>query len=310
MTDLATRTLGRTGVEVTTLGFGAMELRGAPRGREISDADVGKLLNTVLDSGITFVDTSIDYGASEERIGKHISNRRSEYFLASKCGCLVGWEPSATEDRGGPHVYDRANITAGVEQSLRRLNTDHLDLLQVHMTPSKQVLEENDTIQVMKDLQKEGKIRFLGMSGTLPNITDHIAMGVFDTFQIPYSCSQREHEDAISQASAAGAGIIIRGGAARGAPSTDNERAHTRNPELKSVYEQAGLDDLLNGDTSMEFVMRFTATHPGMTTNIVGTMNPDHLKANIASMAKGPLPADIYEEAKRRLAAAGSAPQA
>lgn len=310
MTDLTTRTLGRTGVEVTTLGFGAMELRGAPRGREISDADVGKLLNTVLDSGITFVDTSIDYGASEERIGKHISNRRNEYFLASKCGCLVGWEPSATEDRGGPHVYDRANITAGVEQSLRRLNTDHLDLLQVHMTPSKQVLEENDTIQVMKDLQKEGKIRFLGMSGTLPNISDHIAMGVFDTFQIPYSCSQREHEDIISQASAAGAGIIIRGGAARGAPSSDNERAHTRNPELKSVYEQAGLDDLLNGDSPMEFVMRFTATHPGMTTNIVGTMNPDHLKANIAAMAKGPLPADVYEEAKRRLAAAGSAPQA
>jgi aryl-alcohol dehydrogenase-like predicted oxidoreductase len=308
MTDLATRTLGRTGVEVTTLGFGAMELRGAPRGREISDADLGKLLNTVLDSGITFVDTSIDYGASEERIGKHISHRRNEYFLASKAGCLVGWEPSATEDRGGPHVYDRANITAGVEQSLRRLNTDHLDLLQIHMTPSKKVLEENDTIQVMKDLQKEGKIRFLGMSGTLPNITDHIAMGVFDTFQIPYSCSQREHENAISQASAAGAGIIIRGGAARGAPSSDNERAHSRNPELKSVFEQASLDDLFNGDSTMEFVMRFTATHPGMTTNIVGTMNPDHLKANIGAMAKGPLSADVYEEAKRRLAAAGSAP--
>jgi aryl-alcohol dehydrogenase-like predicted oxidoreductase len=287
-----------------------MELRGAPRGREISDEDLGKLLNSVLDSGITFVDTAIDYGVSEERIGKHISHRRNEYFLASKCGCLVGWEPSATEDRGGPHVYDRANITAGIEQSLRRLNTDHLDLLQVHMTPPKQVLEENDTIQVMKDLQKEGKIRFLGMSGTLPNITDHIAMGVFDAFQIPYSCSQREHEDAITEAAEAGAGIIIRGGAARGAPSSDNQRAHSRNPELKTVFEQAGLDDLLNGDSPMEFVMRFTATHPGMTTNIVGTMNPDHLKANIAAMAKGPLPGDVYEEAKRRLAAAGSAPQA
>ncbi len=310
MTDLATRTLGRTGVQVTTLGFGAMELRGAPRGREITDEAAAILLNTVLDSGITFVDTSIDYGASEERIGKHISHRRNEYFLASKCGCLVGWEPNPGEDRGGPHVYTRENITAGVEQSLRRLNTDHLDLLQVHMTPSKQVLDESDTIQTMKDLQKEGKIRFLGMSGTLPNITDHIAMGVFDTFQIPYSCSQREHEDAITKASEAGAGIIIRGGAARGAPSSDNERAHNRNPELKSVFEQAGLDDLLNGDSTMEFVMRFTATHPGMTTNIVGTMNPAHLKANIAAMAKGPLAADVYEEAKRRLATAGSAPKA
>ena len=198
---------------------------------------------------------------------------------------------------------------AGVEQSLRRLNTDHLDLLQVHMTPTMQVLEENDTIQTMKDLQKDGKIRFLGMSGTLPNITDHITMGVFDTFQIPYSCSQRDHEDAITKAAAAGAGIIIRGGAARGAPSSDNQRAHTRNPELKSVFEQAGLDDLLNGDSPMEFVMRFTATHPSMTTNIVGTMNSEHLQANIAAMTKGPLSSDVYQEAKRRLAIVGSAPQ-
>ena len=310
MTDLATRVLGRTGAAVTTLGFGAMELRGAPRGRDISDADVGKLLNQVLDSGITFVDTSIDYGASEERIGQHISNRRNEYFLASKCGCQYDWQPSAGEDRGGPHIYTKENIVAGINQSLTRLKTDHVDLLQIHMTPSQQVLEENGTIETLKELQKEGKVRFLGMSGTLPHINDHIAMGVFDSFQIPYSCSQREHEDVIAKAAAAGAGIIIRGGAARGAPSVDNQRAHSRNPEMKTVFEQAGLEDLFNGDTTMEFVMRFTATHPGMTTNIVGTLNPDHLAGNIAAMAKGSLPADVYEEAKRRLATAGSAPQA
>lgn len=310
MADLAKRVLGRTGAEVTTLGYGAMELRGAPRGREISEDDAGRILNSVLDQGITFVDTSIDYGISEERIGRHISHRRNEYFLASKCGCLVGWEPKATEDRGGPHVYDRENIVAGIDQSLRRLNTDHLDLLQVHMTPSKQVLEENDTIEVMKDLQQQGKVRFLGMSGTLPNILDHIEMGVFDSFQIPYSCTQREHEEVISKAAKAGAGVIIRGGAARGAPSSDNQRAHSRNPELKTVWEKAELEDLLDGDSPMEFVLRFTATHPDMTTNIVGTINPEHLKANIAAVAKGPLPADVYEEAKRRLAAAGTAPKA
>ena len=310
MADLAKRVLGRTGVEVTTLGYGAMELRGAPRGREISEEDAGKILNSVLDQGITFVDTSIDYGISEERIGRHISHRRNEYFLASKCGCLVGWQPKAGEDRGGPHVYTRENIVAGVEQSLRRLKTDHLDLLQVHMTPSKQMLEENGTIETMKDLQKQGKIRFLGMSGTLPNINDHIAMGVFDEFQIPYSCSQREHEEVISKAAKAGAGIVIRGGAARGAPSSDNQRAQTRNPELKSVFEQANLDDLFDEGGAMEFVLRFTATHPDMTTNIVGTINPEHLKANIAAVAKGPLPKDVYEEAKRRLAAAGTAPKA
>lgn len=309
MADLAKRKLGRTGVEVTTLGYGAMELRGAPRGRDISEEETGRLLNAVLDQGINFIDTSIDYGASEERIGRHIAHRRNEYFLASKCGCLVGWEPEPGQDRGGPHVYNRENIVAGVEQSLRRLKTDHLDLLQVHMTPPRQVLEENGTIEVLKDLQQQGKVRFLGMSGTLPNINDHIAMGVFDVFQIPYSCSQREHEAVITKAAKAGAGIVIRGGAARGAPSTDNTRAHSRNPELRSVFEEADLDDLLDGDSPMEFVLRFTATHPDMTTNIVGTLSPEHLKANVAAVAKGPLPADVYEEAKRRLAEAGTAPK-
>jgi aryl-alcohol dehydrogenase-like predicted oxidoreductase len=310
MADLTTRVLGRTGATVTSLGFGAMELRGGARGRKISDADVGKLLNQVLDSGITFIDTSIDYGVSEERIGQHISQRRNEYFLASKCGCQFDWQPKAGEDRGGPHIYTKDNIVAGINQSLTRLKTDHLDLVQIHATPSKAVLEENGTIETLKELQQEGKVRFLGMSGTLPNIHGHIAMGVFDAFQIPYSCSQREHEEVIAKAAEAGAGVIIRGGAAKGAPSTDNERAHSRNPDLKSVFEQAGLEDLFNGDTAMEFVMRFTATHPGMTTNIVGTINADHLKGNVAAMAKGPLPADVYDEAKRRLAPAGSAPQA
>ena len=74
MADLQKRTLGRTNLSVTSLGFGAMELRGAPRGRDISDEEAGKLLNAVLDSGINFVDTSIDYGVSEERIGRHISH--------------------------------------------------------------------------------------------------------------------------------------------------------------------------------------------------------------------------------------------
>ena len=308
MADLEKRTLGRTGMDVTVLGYGAMELRGAPRGREISEDETGKLLNAVLDLGINFIDTSIDYGVSEERIGRHISHRRNEYFLASKCGCLVGWEPEPGQDRGGPHVYTKENITAGVEQSLRRLRTDHLDLLQVHMTPSRAVLEENNVIETMRELRQQGKIRFLGMSGTIPNLADHIAMDAFDAFQIPYSASQREHEALVMEAAEAGAGTIIRGGAARGAPSKA-ERPAQRNPELLDVWEQAKLDELLEeGQSRMEFVIRFTETHPGMSTNIVGTMNADHLAANLEAAAKGNLPADVYEEAKRRLEAAGTAP--
>ncbi len=310
MPDLPKRTLGRTGLEVTALGYGAMELRGGANGRQLSEEDVGRVLNGVLDSGINFIDTSIDYGMSEERIGRHIAHRRDEYFLASKCGCLVGWkrDESKPNQRGGPHVYTRENVVAGVEQSLRRMNTDHLDLVQLHGSPSKEVLEEEGTVETMQDLQAQGKVRFIGMSSTIPHLRDHIAMGVFDEFQVPYSCLQRLHEDVIAQAAQTGAGIVIRGGAAHGAPSGE-ERSRARGAEAYRVWEAAGLDDLLDGMSPMEFVMRFTATHPDGNTNIVGTLNLDHLAANVAAVAQGPLPADLYEEAKRRLAAAGSKPE-
>src|SRR5437763_14358795 len=90
MAELPKRMLGRTGMNVTTLGYGAMELRGAPRGRDVSEEQAQSILNAVLDSGVNFIDTSIDYGLAEERIGKYISHRRDEYYLASKSGCLVG----------------------------------------------------------------------------------------------------------------------------------------------------------------------------------------------------------------------------
>jgi predicted aldo/keto reductase-like oxidoreductase len=76
---VAKRELGRTGLQVTTLGYGAMELRGAPRARDITEAQAETILNKVLDAGINYIDTSIDYGLSEERIGRYISHRRAEY---------------------------------------------------------------------------------------------------------------------------------------------------------------------------------------------------------------------------------------
>src|SRR5260370_26467240 len=188
MAELPRRTLGRTGLEVTALGFGAMELRGAPVGPEITDQQAEKVLNAVLDAGINFIDTSIDYGRSEELIGRFIAHRRPEYFLASKCGCvpMPRW--------GAEHIHTAENIRAGVEQSLRRMKTDYLDLVQFHRSLTRSEFEEHGALDAALALKKEGKVRFLGVSGTLPNLGEQIQMGVFDAFQIPYSAVQREHE--------------------------------------------------------------------------------------------------------------------
>ena len=142
-------------------------------------AQAETILNSVLDSGVNYIDTSIDYGLSEEFIGKFIANRRDEYFLASKCGCQVG-APTAPPGERSPHVFTRENIVAGIEQSLRRMNTDYLDIVQFHSSPSRQVLEDNQSIEVLLELKDQGKIRHLGISGTLPNLPGQIDMGVFD----------------------------------------------------------------------------------------------------------------------------------
>jgi aryl-alcohol dehydrogenase-like predicted oxidoreductase len=307
---LPTRELGNTGTAVTVLGYGAMELRGAPTGPQVDDEEAGALLNSVLDSGINFIDTSIDYGRSEELIGRYIGHRRDEYFLASKCGCPMGAFPPETP-RPLPHDFSPANVRAGVEQSLRRLGTDRLDLVQVHISPSRAELKTTGTIGCLEQLRAEGKIRFIGMSGTLPNLPDHIDMGVFDAFQIPYSALQREHESLISRAAAAGAGTVIRGGVARGAPSAEKDWQGPLGLGAgvgRERWADAGLESLLDGMDRMAFVLRFTLSHPDLHTTIVGTSNAAHFQANLAAAEQGPLPADLYEQAKLKLSAAGSAP--
>jgi aryl-alcohol dehydrogenase-like predicted oxidoreductase len=304
---IPTQILGRTATEVTVLGYGAMELRGEPRGPELEDAAAGRLLNAVLDEGITLIDTAIDYGRSEELIGRYLSTRRDEYFLASKCGCLTTTPADATPPY--PHDYTRANVRAGVEQSLRRLQTDRLDLVQVHMSPSREQLERDETIEEMIDLRDEGKLRFLGISGIQPHLADHIAMGIFDVFQIPYSALQRGHEELISEAAGGGAGVLIRGGVARGTASAD--KAWGVRPlsggdvPAEATWQTAGLDELLDdGMSRHEFVLRFTLSLPGLSSAIVGTSNLEHLRTNVAMASRGPLPADVHAEAVRRLDAA------
>jgi aryl-alcohol dehydrogenase-like predicted oxidoreductase len=184
------------------------------------------------------------------------------------------------------------------------MKTDYLDVVQFHASPSRQALEEHGALDALLELREAGKVRFIGMSGTLPHLIDHIAMGVFDVFQIPYSAVEREHEAAIATAAQKGAGIVIRDSAAKGAP-TEGKQAGRQ----WERWRRANLDDLLDGMTPMEFILLFTFTNPDLDTTIVGTVNPAHLQSNLDILQKGPLPPDLYEKAKHRLAAAGSVPQ-
>jgi aryl-alcohol dehydrogenase-like predicted oxidoreductase len=299
------RTLGRTGLQVTQLGFGAMEIRGPRiwRGRAVTDEQAERILNAVLDAGINFVDTSHDYGLSEAYIGKYISGRRHEYFLATKCGCFL---EDAGDHDNTLHVWTRENLMRNLETSLRRMQTDYIDVWQLHNATADDV-EKGDIVRVLQDAKASGKVRWIGASAVLPHLNAFIKSGVFDTFQIPYSAIQRAEENNITAAAAAGAGTIIRGGVARGAPGD----AGLGSQDRWAIWEQAGLDELRGpGESRTAFMLRMTLSHPGMHTTIVGTLWPEHLAENRRIADLGPLPDDVYREALRRLDAAGEKPAA
>ncbi len=294
-TTLPQNALGRTGLPVSKLGYGAMEVRGSRiwGGRPIEDSEAETILGAVVDNGINFIDTANDYGRSEEYIGRYLSHRRDEFVLATKCGCTVVHRDETTDDT--PHVWTKDNLFRGLHESLDRMKTDYVDLMQLH-NPTVEECETEDLVAALQEMKEQGKVRWIGISATNPHLDTYIGWGVFDAFQIPYSALEREHEQLIQAASDSGAGVIVRGGVARGEPG-----AGLGNQDSWAAWEAAKLDELLDeGETRTGFLLRFTNAHPGMNTNIVGTMNVQHLKENIAAAAR-PLPPDTYAEAKRRL---------
>lgn len=290
--------LGRTDMQVTRLGYGSMGLRG-PRTwgvRVVSDQDSHRMLNAVLDAGINFIDTAPDYGIAEERIGAAISDRRDEYYLATKCGCVYTQHDDHLEI---DHLWNADVIRDNLHTSLRRLQSDYVDLLQFHGGDA-ETLQQAGLIDLLQQFRDQGLVRWIGVSSKLPNLSGLLELDVFDTYQIPYSCLAPEHHDAISAAARRGAGTIIRGGIAHGGPDAEIER-----PQLNEVWSAARLDELLDeGMTKAELILRYTLTHPDCHTTIVGTCNHDHLAANIAATERGPLADDLYQQVTDRVAEA------
>jgi len=260
----------------------------------VSDEDADEFLNLVLDSGINFIDTSPDYGISEQRIGEYIGSRRSEFVLATKCGCAYTQHEDHLEI---DHIWEPDVVRRNLESSLRRLRTDHIDILQFHGGDAA-TLQRTGLIDLLLDFRSQGMIKFIGVSSSLPHLPDMIELGVFDTYQIPYSCLAPQHHDLITSAAQTGAGIIIRGGIAQGGPEAEIQR-----PALNDVWTRANLDELLpEGMRRAELILRYTLTHPHCHTSIVGTCNHQHLAENIASANAGPLSREIYQQVTERIA--------
>ncbi len=152
--QLEKREFGNTGMQVSRLGMGLSEI-GNDRGRD-ADERAREVLNLALDNGINFLDTAACYGNSEELIGRNIAGRRDEFVLSTKAGHVAG------DYEGQP--WTAQTIRDSIERSLKRMRTDHLDIVHLHSC-SVRVLEQGDVIQALQVAKQEGKTRYIGYSG-------------------------------------------------------------------------------------------------------------------------------------------------
>lgn len=274
------RTLGKTGMAVTVLGYGGAEIgfQGVPF------ETVDKLINGALDAGLNVIDTAECYINSEEMIGQAVSHRRSEYFLFTKCG----------HDNDNDH-WNPKKMAGQIDRSLKLLRTDRVDLLQLHSCTEEQ-LRQGDVIEVVQRARDAGKTRFIGYSGDSRAALYAVETGLFDTLQTSVSIADQESIDlALPVAKARNLGVIAKRPIANAAWKTGSKPT---NDYHHAYWDRLGplaypfLKDPL--DHAIATALRFTLTVPGVHTAIVGTTRPDRWSQNAALLQAGPLdPAEV-----------------
>lgn len=291
---LERRPLGNTGLQVTFIGFGALEvgrdwgLGDAEQRRRPAEEDAGKTLNAVLDLGVNLIDTARAYHESEARIGKYVAHRRAEYVLCSKCG----------EHSDEPRTYydfSYGAVAESIDLSLRLLRTEVIDVMQIHFGPDPQkVLEEGETVRAMREAQEAGKVRFLGASPGMDVLQRCILSGDFQVLQIGYSLLDQSAHDLITLAHEKGIGVLIRSGLAAGWLTP---RVLTVSPEQRPLKVQKLLE-LCSGDAELlhALALHFLHRHPGISSVLIGTRHAENLQRNLRLLER-PVGESLLDEA-------------
>lgn len=295
------RMLGRTGLQVSTLGFGAWEI-GWTRPEE--GDEVGRLLNRALDLGINFIDSSAAYRWSEELIAKYVGHRRHEFVFATKCGSWRVLQPDGewvqTLD------YSAKAIEPQIDRSLQRLKTDYIDIIQLH-SPSYEDVAFGDGLEGLKKAQAKGKVRFISLSADGEAARKAIEIGEYDTLQL--TCNILEQEPAALIAAARqqqNMGVIIKGPIANAL--YEQPRPAGESTALWDRAQTLLAPDCIGGLHRVEVALRWLLGNPEVHTAIVGTTNLRHLEANVAFAERGPLPTALMAEIQRRFARAAATP--
>ena len=275
------RTLGKTGLRVSRLGAGLVEI-GQFSIDEVQQA--GRILGVALDAGINFLDTAECYANSEELIGLTVGHRRGEFVLATKAGHV------STGSSGQP--WTGTTVRRGIDQSLKKLRTDRVDLVQVHAYDIS-APPPDDVIEAVMDAKEAGKTRFVGYSGENEDAEWAIESGLFDTLQISFNLvDQRPRYGIFERARERGMGIIAKRPIANavwgkatstgdaGLSGTSLERLRRARALLEPGPIAESPKDLIA--LSLGFVL----AHEDVHTAIVGTRDPEHMLANIDTIER------------------------
>jgi len=281
--------LGNTGLKISRLGIGLAEIGYQYNLSSENILEVSNLLNTAIDSGINFLDTSGCYGVSEELIGKTVSKRRGEYILATKCG----HSPTRKPFEKHPEDWLTSTVEQNINTSLKRLKTDYVDLLQIHSC-SLEILKKGEIIEALQKIRDSGKTRFIGYSGDNEAANYAMSLGIFDTLQTSFSLvDQKARLDLFPDVQKNNTGLIIK------RPIANASWRPTKRPiyviddyyidyYLDRANEMIELGPLVNEpENSIELALGFVLSHNLVDTSIVGTQNEKHLLNNIALVEKG-----------------------
>lgn len=267
------RKFGKTEFEVSVLGFGGAEIgfEGAPQ------ADVERLLHAALDAGLNVIDTAECYVDSEEKIGKAVAGRRDDFHLFTKCGHTSGLEG---ED------WDPEMLATSIDRSLQRLQTDRVDLIQLHSC-SLEILQAGAVIEVLQRAKEAGKARYIGYSGDNEALAYAVDCNAFDAVQTSLNVADQANLPTVRLASEKGLGVIAKRPIANAA---------WMNEPPVGAYSRAyweRLQELAYPGLDVSLALRWTLAQP-VHVAIVGTKNPDRWGAN-ATLLEEAISADAVE---------------
>lgn len=298
--------LGPKGPKVSVLGFGAMHLND----ERTSEAEASTLLNTVLDLGITLIDTAPSYGLSEARIGRHLSHRRQAFVLSTKLGYGVDGVPDWTAEC----------ITQGVERALRLMRTDCIDIAHLHSCPAER-LQRGDLQEALRTCRQAGKIRMAAYSGDGDALALALQDPTFDSVQCSLSLCDRANQALLSSAPRP-VGVLAKrplaGAVWRWAddmppqptscgptPATRAEDAYAQRWQAMRQLRAKPLNPLSATPDPHALALRWAVYHAGADAVLVGTRTLQNLRSNVQALVEGPLDPEtlqlldaLYQEAQ------------